>query len=144
MIGRVDTWIYRSTGGRFGGTLRSGGGCGTPGPALLLQHRACNSDRFFVTPLLYITDTSDIVIVAPALGQAETPPWYRNLLAHPDTQVQIGTEMRAVHAVVATADQRARLWPRLVDAFKDFDSYQNWTEREIPVVILQPRRRRVR
>jgi hypothetical protein len=44
-----------------------------------------------------------------------------------------------VHAVVADAAQRKRLWPILVDAYADFDTYQSWTDREIPVVLLKPR-----
>jgi deazaflavin-dependent oxidoreductase (nitroreductase family) len=69
----------------------------------------------------------------------ENPQWYRNLLAHPDVHIQTGPDRRAVKAVVASAGQRARLWPRLVDAYAYFDSYQKATEREIPVIILQPR-----
>ena len=51
----------------------------------------------------------------------------------------VGPDLRAVKAVVASEDERARLWSRLVDAYADFDSYQSATEREIPVIILKPR-----
>jgi deazaflavin-dependent oxidoreductase (nitroreductase family) len=67
------------------------------------------------------------------------PQWYRNLLAHPDTQVQIGAELRRVRARVVTGDEREQLWPRLVELYADFASYQSWTDREIPVVVLEPR-----
>jgi deazaflavin-dependent oxidoreductase (nitroreductase family) len=60
-------------------------------------------------------------------------------VANPDTHVQIGPERSAVRAVVADTAERDRLWPRLVDAYADFDTYQSWTEREIPVVVLKPR-----
>lgn len=80
-----------------------------------------------------------MIVVASALGRTENPQWYRNLLANPDVHIQIGPDRRAVRAVVASAAERARLWPRLVDAYADFDSYQSGTEREIPVIILQPR-----
>jgi F420H(2)-dependent quinone reductase len=53
--------------------------------------------------------------------------------------VKIGSDRRAVHAVTAGPDERTRLWPKLVDLYADFDNYQSWTEREIPVVVLQPR-----
>jgi F420H(2)-dependent quinone reductase len=138
-LGRAHTWIYRRTGGRFGGTLRVGAAFRKPVPTLLLEHWGRKSGKLFITPLLYIPDGENLVIVASALGHAENPQWYRNLLAHPDTHVQIGPERRAVTAVVASAGERARLWPRLVDAYQDFDSYQSWTEREIPVVVLRPR-----
>jgi hypothetical protein len=41
--------------------------------------------------------------------------------------------------VTAGPEERARLWPKLVELYADFDSYQAWTDREIPVVILSPR-----
>lgn len=138
-LGRAHTWIYRRTDGRFGGTLRVGAGFRKPVPTLLLEHRGRISGKLFTTPLLYIADGGNVVIVASALGHADNPQWYRNLLAYPDIHIQIGSERRAVTAIVASADERARLWSRLVEAYKDFDSYQGWTEREIPVVVLHPR-----
>ncbi|WP_285162578.1 alpha/beta fold hydrolase [Mycobacterium tuberculosis] len=80
-----------------------------------------------------------VIVVASALGQAENPQWYRNLPPNPDTHIQIGSDRRPVRAVVASSDERARLWPRPVDAYADFDSCQSWTERGIPVIILRPR-----
>jgi deazaflavin-dependent oxidoreductase (nitroreductase family) len=138
-IGKAHTWIYRRTGGRVGGKLRLGAGFRKPAPTLLLEHRGRKSGKTFVSPLLYITDHSNVIVVASALGRTENPQWYRNLLAHPDVHIQIGPDRRAVRAVVASSGERARLWPRLVDAYADFDSYQSATEREIPVIILQPR-----
>jgi deazaflavin-dependent oxidoreductase (nitroreductase family) len=138
-IGRVHVWVYRRTGGRFGGNLRIGAGFRKPAPTLLLEHRGRKSGKTFVSPLLYITDRPDVIVVASALGRREHPQWYRNLQAHPDTHIEMGAERRAVKAVQAGANERERLWPRLVEAYADFDSYQSWTEREIPVIILQAR-----
>ncbi|MCK8642394.1 nitroreductase family deazaflavin-dependent oxidoreductase [Mycobacterium colombiense] len=138
-IGRVHTWLYRCTGGRFGGKLRLGAAFRNPAPTLLLEHRGRKSGKKFTTPLLYIADKHNIVVVASALGHASDPQWYRNLMSCPDTHIQIGSIRRPVRAVVANSDERARLWPRLVNAYADFDSYQSWTEREIPVVVLEPR-----
>ena len=137
--GKAHTWIYRRTGGRVGANLRLGAGFRKPVPTLLLEHRGRKSGKTFVSPLVYITDHSDVIIVASAAGRTENPQWYRNLLTHPDVHIQIGPDRRAVKAVFASEDERARLWPRLVDAYADFDSYQSNTEREIPVIILQPR-----
>ena len=52
----------------------------------------------------------------------------------------MGSQIRPVHARVATADERGRLWPLLVDLYPDYDTYQRRTDREIPVVVLEPRR----
>ena len=122
-VGKAHTWIYRRTGGRVGGNLRLGAGFRKPAPTLLLEHRGRKSGKTFVSPLVYITDHSDVIIVASAGGRTENPQWYRNLLAQPNVHIEIGPDRR----------------PRLVDAYADFDSYQIATEREIPVIILQPR-----
>jgi deazaflavin-dependent oxidoreductase (nitroreductase family) len=84
-------------------------------------------------------DGADVVIVASQGGRPEDPQWYRNLVANPDTFVEIGADRRAVRAVTAGPDERARLWPKLVELYADFDNYQSWTDREIPVVVLKPR-----
>ena len=89
--------------------------------------------------LLYMFDGADVVIVASQGGRAEDPQRYRNLVANPDTFVEIGSDRRAVNAVTARPDERARLWPKLVEVCADFDNYQSWTDREIPVVVLKPR-----
>lgn len=139
VVGKVHVWVYRRTGGRIGGKWRVGAGFRKPVPTLLLEHRGRKSGKVFVTPLLYLRDGDDVVIVASQGGRPEHPQWYRNVVAEPDVFVEIGAERRAVHAVVADAEQRARLWPKLVELYADFDTYQSWTEREIPVLILQPR-----
>jgi deazaflavin-dependent oxidoreductase (nitroreductase family) len=138
-VGRAQVWIYRKTGGRIGGKWRIGAGFRKPVPTLLLDHVGRKSGTTFTVPLLYVRDGADVVVVASQGGRPEHPQWYRNLVANPDTQIQIGMQRSAVHAVVADAAQRKRLWPILVDAYADFDTYQSWTDREIPVVLLKPR-----
>lgn len=137
--GRIHTWIYQHTGGKIGGNLRIGAGFRKPAPTLLLEHQGRKSGNAFVSPVLYITDGDDVVIVASAGGRAQNPQWYANLLAQPNVHVQIGPDRRPVRATVAGPDERARLWPILVAAYADFDVYQSKTDREIPVLILSPR-----
>jgi F420H(2)-dependent quinone reductase len=137
--GKAHVWVYRRTGGRVGGKWRIGAGFRKPVPTLLLEHRGRKSGKVFVTPLLYMLDGPNVVIVASQGGRPDDPQWYRNLVANPDTYVEIGSERWAVRAVTAEAQERARLWPKLVDVYADFENYQSWTEREIPVVVLQPR-----
>lgn len=137
--GRAQVWVYRRTGGRIGGKWRIGAGFRKPVPTLLLEHRGRKSGTTHTTPLLYITDGADTIIVASQGGLPKNPQWYNNLRANPDTRIQIGRDIREVHAITADPQQRARLWPHLVDAYADFDTYQAWADREIPVVILRPR-----
>ena len=139
-VARTQVWLYRRTNGRIGGKWRVGAGLRKPVPTLLLDHLGRKSGRLFTTPLLYLEDGDDVVVVASQGGMSTDPQWLRNLRATPDTQVQIGPELRRVTARVADPDERARLWPRLVELYADFASYQAWTDREIPVVVLSRRR----
>ena len=66
------------------------------------------------------------------------PQWYLNLTANPAVEIEIGRRRSAYRARTASRDERARLWPRLVDMYADYATYQSWTEREIPVVICEP------
>ncbi len=103
--GKAHVWVYRRTGGRIGGKWRIGAGFRKPVPTLLLEHRGRKSGKVFVTPLLYMFDGADVVIVASQGGRPEHPQWYRNLVANPDTFVEIGADRRAVHAVTADPDR---------------------------------------
>ncbi len=127
------TFIYRASGGRLGRNFP-----GFP-PMLLLDHIGAKSGTVRTSPLAYIDDGKDVAIVASKGGYPKHPAWFHNLKAHPDTTVQIGTEKREVHARVATAAERKRLWPKAVDAYGGYAGYQERAGREIPVVILEPR-----
>ncbi len=136
---RAQTRVYRATKGRIGGKWRIGAGFRKPVSTLLLDHRGRRSGRCYTTPLLYLRDGRSIVVVASQGGLPQHPQWYRNLVEHPDTTVQVGGEVLPVRARVATGAERAELWAKLVDLYADFDTYQAWTDRTIPVVVLEPR-----
>ena len=127
--------LYRATGGRFGQRL--------PGvPAmLLLDHVGAKSARRRTTPLVYMPDGEDFVIVAAKGGHPRDPAWLHNLRANPDTEIQIGGRRTAVRATETDAEERRRLWPRAVDYNPLWGRYQARTRREIPLVILRPRGR---
>jgi len=125
--------IYRATGGLIGHRFP-----GVP-PMLLLDHVGARSGTHRTSALAYLRDGRDVVIVASKGGHPHNPAWFHNLRANPDAVVQVGAERRAVRARVATATERARLWPRIVDLYRGFGVYQERTGREIPLVILEPR-----
>jgi deazaflavin-dependent oxidoreductase (nitroreductase family) len=130
----LHTFVYRATRGRIGHTAP-----GFP-TMLLLDHVGAKSGKKRTSPLLYVKDGDDVVVVASKGGFPKHPAWYHNLLAHPDTTVQIGPEKRLVHARIATAEERERLWPKAVKAYSGYEEYQARSRgREIPMVILQPR-----
>ena len=136
---KAQVWVYRRTNGRIGGKWRVMAGFRKPVPVLLLDHVGRKSGTKFTTPLLYLADGPNLVVVASQGGMAKNPQWFHNLRVTPQTQVQLGAELRLVHARVAFPDERAELWPKLVELYADFETYQSWTEREIPVVVLEPR-----
>ena len=72
-------------------------------------------------------------------GFSQHPAWFLNLAENPDVEVEIGAERRSMRARPAGDAEKQALWPRLVAMYRDFDDYQARTEREIPVVLLEPR-----
>jgi deazaflavin-dependent oxidoreductase (nitroreductase family) len=106
---------------------------------LLLDHVGAKSGVERTTPLLYVEDGKNVVIVASKGGFPKHPAWYHNLLANPDTAVQIGSENRPVHARVATPDERDRLWALADRAYPGYRDYRARAGREIPLVVLEPR-----
>jgi F420H(2)-dependent quinone reductase len=134
----VNVWVYRRTNGRVMGRWRIGAGFPRGVPICLLGHTGRKSGRLLTTPLLYLPDGDRVVVVASQGGLPEHPQWYRNVVANPDVTVQVRGEVRTMRARTASPEERAALWPRLVELYADFDSYQSWTDRVIPVVVCEP------
>jgi proline iminopeptidase len=107
-------------------------------PALLLTTTGRKSGDKFIFPLFYGTDGDSYIIVASKGGAPEHPGWYRNLLANPDVDVQVGTKKLKARARTVTRDERARLWKKALEFWPPYADYQLKTEREIPVVVLDP------
>lgn len=130
----LHTRAYRATGGRIGQRIP-----GVPGNMCLLDHVGAKSGTKRTSPLSYIRDGDSYVLVASKGGYPQHPAWFHNLKANPDTQVQVKHRKIPVRARVATPEERERLWPEVVKAYKGYAVYQKRTEREIPLVILEPR-----
>ena len=129
------TVVYRATRGMIGHRIP---GLGTH---LLLDHVGAKSGQKRTSPLLYAQDGDDLVLIASKGGHPKHPAWYHNLRANPDTEVQIGSERRKVHARVAEdGEERERLWKRAVAQYGGYEGYQKRTGRKIPVVVLERRR----
>ncbi len=123
--------LYRLSGGRIGGRMFNS-------PVLLLETRGKRSGKRRTSPLLYLESGDEIAIVASYGGAPAHPAWYVNLMASPVTEIEIGSETRRVRAEVASPEEKAQLWPRLVEMYPSYAEYQKKTDREIPVVILRP------
>jgi deazaflavin-dependent oxidoreductase (nitroreductase family) len=136
LLGRMThghTALYRATGGRIGHRVP-----GAP-PMLLLDHVGAKSGAKRTSPLVYVRDGEDLVLVASKGGHPKNPAWFYNLKANPDTEVQVGSQHRSVHARIANPEERKRLWPMALKTYGGYADYQKRTEREIPLVILAPR-----
>jgi deazaflavin-dependent oxidoreductase (nitroreductase family) len=131
---KAHVLVYRATRGLVGHRFRGGP------PMLLLDHVGAKSAVKRTTPLVYIRDGDNVVVVGSKGGHPRHPAWFHNLRANPDTIVQIGSKRQAVRARVADPQERARLWPKVVEVYPGYDTYQQRTAREIPLVILEPRR----
>jgi deazaflavin-dependent oxidoreductase (nitroreductase family) len=123
--------LYRLSGGRLMG--RTGAA-----PILLLTTTGRKSGRGRTVPLLYLKDDGNLVIVASLAGAPKHPAWYLNLEANPNVTLQVGSQRFAGTARCASAEEKARLWPRLVTMYPHYADYQKRTTREIPVVIVSP------
>lgn len=128
----ANVWVYRLTGGRLGGTFLRGA------PVCLVTTTGKRTGRLRTVALLYLPDGADVVLVASKGGMAKSPSWYHNMMAHPEVDVQIGSDTRRMRARRATDAEKATLWPRLVAMYPDYDDYQARTTRNIPVLILSP------
>jgi deazaflavin-dependent oxidoreductase (nitroreductase family) len=128
----LNVVVYRLSGGRVGGRIQKA-------RVLLLHHVGRKSGDERVTPLLYLPDGDDLVVVASKGGTDRHPAWFHNLMAGPETSVEVGRDRRPVRAREANDAERAQLWPRLVEVYSPYESYQRYAgERRIPVVVLEP------
>ena len=76
------------------------------------------------------------MLVASYGGRPHNPDWFENLIAAGEGEVTIGRERRHMRARRATSDERARLWPRIVETYDGYGKYQEKTTREIPLAVL--------
>jgi deazaflavin-dependent oxidoreductase (nitroreductase family) len=107
-------------------------------PSLLLTTTGRKSGEKFIFPLFYGEAGKGYVIVASKGGAPEHPAWYRNLLANPEVEVQVGTKKLKARARTASGAERARLWEQALKFWPPYADYQKKTDREIPVVVLDP------
>lgn len=108
-------------------------------PFLLLEHVGAKSGITRTTPLGYVRDDGKVILIASKGGGPKNPAWFYNLRANPDAKIQIGSEQLTVRAHVADPDERRRLWPIFLEVDEEtFTAYQERTEREIPLVVLEP------
>ena len=122
---------FRANGGVVGGPFEGA-------PMILVHHRGAKSGIERVAPLVYQAYGDAFVVFGSKGGSPTHPHWYLNLVANPDTQVEVGTDTIAVRARVATGDEREGLFTKQKEQMPPFAEYESKTQgRQIPVVVLE-------
>jgi deazaflavin-dependent oxidoreductase (nitroreductase family) len=134
LFGEEHVRVYRETGGERGYRWKRGA------PILLLTTKGRRSGEERTTPLIHQADDGRYVIVASKGGWPDDPGWFKNIVGNPgDVEIQVKADRMPVHAYVAEGEERDRLWKLMTAVWPDYDEYQERTDRQIPVVVLEPR-----
>jgi deazaflavin-dependent oxidoreductase (nitroreductase family) len=130
---RVHARLYRLTSGRFLPRWAEGM------PVISLTTMGRKSGKPRSTPVIYVEDGDRLAVMPSNAGSEATPAWWLNLQANPEAQVQRGKERWQVRARRATPEEAERIWPMMRRSYSGFEAYRSFTEREQPIVLLEPR-----
>ena len=123
---------FRANGGKVGGFFEGA-------PMVLLHHHGAKSGTERVNPLMYQQVGGSYAIFASAGGGPRDPQWFRNLVAHPEVKLEVGTSTVQVRARVAEGDERESIWETQKERYPQFAEYEkNTAPRVIPVIVLDP------
>jgi len=131
LFGQEHVDRYRATGGEEGHEWR-----GTQTLLLTTTGRRSGEER--TTPLIYAPHGDAFAIVASNGGSPTPPAWYLNLAEDPEVEVQVKSDVFRAKARTADPEERAAIWPTMTTEWPAYDEYQERTEREIPIVLLEP------
>ena len=130
--GKLNTPLYRLSGGRIGGKVNKA-------PILLLTTTGRKSGQKRTAPVVFLRDGERMVVINTNAGNEKVPAWSLNLKANPEAEVEIGRKRRPVRARIAEGEERSELWRRVNDQYSGFDDYEARTDREIAVFVLERR-----
>jgi deazaflavin-dependent oxidoreductase (nitroreductase family) len=131
LFGEEHVRRYRETGGEVGHIWKEGS------PVLLLTTTGRKTGNATTTPLIYARDGDRYVIVASQGGAPEHPGWYRNVAKDPNVEPQVKDDVFRATARTAEGEERDRLWAKANGVWPHYEEYQQKTDREIPVVVLE-------
>jgi deazaflavin-dependent oxidoreductase (nitroreductase family) len=123
---------FRANGGKVGGYFENA-------PMIIVHHAGARSGTAYETPLVYQAEGDHFVIFASYGGAPSNPAWFRNLMANPETVVEVGAETIPVTATEVTGAERDAIYARQAERVPNFAVYQAKTSRIIPVVRLTRR-----
>jgi deazaflavin-dependent oxidoreductase (nitroreductase family) len=122
---------YESSGGTKGADLRGM-------PVIILTTKGAKSGKIRKIPLMRVEHGGAYAAVASLGGAPKHPVWYYNLISDPHVELQDGPTRKDYLAREVTGDEKATWWERAVAAYPDYADYQQGTERQIPVFVLEP------
>ncbi|WP_406099625.1 nitroreductase family deazaflavin-dependent oxidoreductase [Streptomyces sp. NBC_01013] len=122
---------YEKSGGTEGTTMRDM-------PVIVLTTLGAKSGKIRKTPLMRVEHNGSYAVVASLGGAPKHPVWYHNLTADPRAELQDGPVRQDMTAREVTGDEKALWWERAVEAYPDYADYQEKTDRQIPVLVLEP------
>ena len=121
---------FRANAGKVGGMFEGA-------PLLLLHSIGAKSGEERIQPMMYQPAGDSFAVFASYAGGPKHPAWYHNLVAHPDASIEVGTGLVEVTAQITTGEERAAIWKTQKERYPMFAEYEQQTEREIPVVLLE-------
>ena len=131
LFGQEHVDRYRATDGEEGYRWQRGT------RILLLTTRGRRSGAERTTPLIFERHGDDYLIVASRGGTDQPPGWYLNLQVEPDVRVQVRGDVFSARARDASPEEKPELWRKMAAVWPDYDAYQQRTDRQIPVVVLE-------
>ena len=129
---RLHVLLHRLTGGRRFNTLAGDEVC-------FVTMKGARSGRTLTIPLMYVPYQEGVLLVASQGGAPKNPVWYRNLVKHPDIEVNHRGQHRKLRARLATSDEKPELWPICDRSYAPYAEYRERTTREIPIFVCEPR-----
>ncbi len=126
---RLHVWLYRRTGGKAQFPKF---------PTMLLTTTGRKTGKPRTIPVVYVTDGGRYIIAAAYAGSAQDPTWWLNLQQNPVAELEVLRQKIKVRATQAGFDERERLWRKLAGMYPPFTEYQSRTQRQIPVIVLEP------
>ena len=128
---RLNVAVYKASGGRLMGSFLGK-------PIFIVTMTGRKSGKKYEIPLMHVRYGDKKILVASMGGASKNPTWYYNLKAKPDITILADGKTRAYRASQVSPEEKAKLWPPIVEAYGPYDQYQARTDRDIPVFLCEP------
>lgn len=129
---KLNVFIYKLTGGRLMGTLSGR-------DVMLVTMTGAKTGKERTIPLMYVPYKEGVIVVGSQGGAPKSPVWVKSIQKNPDVTVQYKSNKMQLRARQVDDAEKAEVWPTCVEYYKEYDDYQNRTDRNIPVFVCEPR-----